>query len=217
MKSRNLLLCSLFAAFGSSCSPLKSSPNDEKHQLELTLHAVQTNLDDVKHDNNCFQTELQILDGRIKYYENALTTLKQNELEKQQKKLDALSEQILNLEQRFASLEKKQQTNTKGIYDLSTHANETTAALSQFKDRINEMEQEILSQNTRYDELMKLKASMDQMGKSKANYKIYKVKPGDSLKKIAKAHKTAIDKIKKFNDLDHDLIVVGQELKIPTE
>jgi LysM repeat protein len=179
---------------------------------------VQTNLDDLRHDINCFQTELQILDGRIKYYENTLASLKQHDLERQQTKIDLLSQQIGALEKKWASLEKIQQGDTKDLQELSSHANETTAALSQFKGRIGELEQEIFSQNRRFDEVAKLKGNIETLAKGfhTESFKIYKVKPGDSLEKIARAHKTAVEKIKKLNDLGQDLIVVGQELKIPT-
>jgi hypothetical protein len=83
IKRAFLLASGLIAA----CSPLKTSPNDEKHQLELTLHEVQTNLDDLRHDINCFQTEMQILDGRIRYYENTLSALKNQDLQSTQEKL----------------------------------------------------------------------------------------------------------------------------------
>jgi len=201
-----------------SCSPLKSSPNDQKHQLELTLHEVQTNLDDLRHNINCFQTELQILDGRIKYYENTLGSLKQHDLEKQQAKIELLSHQVQNLEKKWTAFDKVQQGETQEVQTLSSHANETTAALAQFKDRIEELEQEILAQNRRFGELGKLKGHFESLSKTySAQFKIYKVKPGDSLEKIARVNKTAVEKIKKLNDLDQDLIVVGQELKIPTD
>lgn len=201
-----------------SCSPLKSSPNDEKHQLELTLHEVQTNLDDLRHDINCFQTELQILDGRIKYYENTLTSLKRHDLEKQQSKIDQLSLQVQNAEKKWLSLEKNQQGNSRDLQELSSHANETSAALAQFKDRIGELEQEILSQNRRFEEVAKLKSHIETLaGGVQTELKNYRVKPGDSLKKIALLHNTSVEKIKKFNDLNQDLIIVGQDLKIPTE
>ena len=70
-----------------SCSPLKSSPHDQRHQMELTIHEVQTNLDDLRHDIHCFKTELQILDGRIRHSEHAIAALKQHDIEKQQAKL----------------------------------------------------------------------------------------------------------------------------------
>ncbi len=184
--------------------------------MELTLHEVQTNLDDLKHDTNCFQTELQILDGRIKYYENTLTSLKQHDLEKQQAKIDQLSQQVQNLEKKWSSLEKMHQQEAQELRDLTSHANETTAALAQFKDRIGELEQEILSQNRRFDELAKLKGSIEHLARGfSGDFKPYKVKPGDSLEKIARIHKISVDQIKKLNGLDQDLIVIDQELKIP--
>lgn len=216
MKNRALLFGGALLALLPSCSPLKSSPNDEKHQMELTLHEVRTSLDDLRHDINCFQTELQILDGRIKYHENTLSSLKQNDLEKQQNKIDQLSVLVQGLEKKWSSFEKVQKEDSKDLKDLSSHANETTAALSQFKDRIGELEQEIFSQTHKFDELAKLKIHIETLAKGlSGDFKIYKVKPGDSLEKIARIHRTAVDKIKKLNHLEHDLIVAGQELKIP--
>lgn len=208
-----LLLCA-------ACSPIKTSPHDEKHQLELTLHEVQTNLDDLRHDINCFQTELQILDGRIKYNENALANLKSQDLEKQQARLEQLNTQIQSFERRWTAHEKTRDQASQEIHQLSSHAHETTAALSQCKTRIEELEDQLVAGQRRFEELGKLKGNIETLAKSlrvSDPFKIYKVRPGDSLEKIAKAHKTTVEKIKQFNRLEQDLIVVGQELKIPSE
>jgi chromosome segregation ATPase len=175
-------------------------------------------LDDLRHDINCFQTELQILDGRIKYYENTLSSLKQHDLEKQQAKIEQLTGQIQSLEKKWLTLEKNQTGEIAELETLSSHANETTAALAQFKNRINELEGEIHLQNRRFDEVAKLKGHIEYLAKGfQGEFKLYRVKPGDSLEKIARTHKTAVEKIKKLNSLDQDLIVAGQELKIPIE
>ena len=209
-------LFSFLSLLAASCSPLKSSPNDEKHQLELTLHEVQTNLDDLRHDINCFQTELQILDGRIKYYENTLSSLKHHDLEKQQAKIDQLIAQLQVLEKKWLSLENGQKEDLEQIQTLSAHANETTAALSQFRNRIGELEKDIFSQNRKFDEVAKLKGHIETLAESfQNNYKIYKVKAGDSLEKIARINQTSVEKIKELNELNQDLIVIGQELKVP--
>jgi len=204
-----------------ACSPLKSSPNDEKHQLELTLHELQTNFDDVRHDLNCFQTEMQILDGRIKYYENALSNLKQQDLEKQQSKIDLLSQQIAAFEKKIAALEHTNDTGSQDLQQLTSHANETSAALAQFKNRIAELEQEIQSQNRRFEQIAKLKGHFEgltkQLSSAASDKKTYKVRPGDTLEKIARFHQTTTERIKKANDLKEDLIVVGQELIIPND
>ncbi len=43
------------------------------------------------------------------------------------------------------------------------------------------------------------------------------VKKGDSLEKIAKAHRTSVDEIIKLNRLSNTFLKIGQVLKIPTE
>lgn len=212
---KRLLWACLFLA---SCSPLKTSPNDERYQLELTLREMQTNLDDVKHDINCFQTELQILDGRIKYSENTLASLKQHDLEKQQAKIDQLMAQMQALEKKWLGFEKNQKHDSGELSNLSSFASETSASLTQFKARIGELEQEIHSQNRKFDELAKLRGHIENLAKGvSGDFKLYRVKSGDSLEKIARAHKTTVEKIKKYNLLEQDLIVVGQELKIPID
>lgn len=202
------------------CSPLKSSPNDQRHQMELTLHEVQTNLDDLRHDIHCFKTELQILDGKIKHSEHAIASLKQQDLEKQQLKLDQLSTHLQSLEKRWGLTEKSRESDVQELRQLSSYAKETSMALSQFKERIEELERELVNEQRRLEELGKLKGNIEHLAKSirgTEKYKIYKVRQGDSLEKIAKSHKTTVEKIKKINELEQDLIVVDQELKIPFE
>jgi predicted nucleic acid-binding Zn-ribbon protein len=180
----------------SACSPLKTSEHDEKHQLELTLHELKITVDDVRHQTNCFQTELQILEGRIKHNENALAALKAQDFEKQQSRLEQLSAQLQALEKKWSTLEK-----TEEMGALTSHAKETTTALVQFKQRIEELEREQAGSQRRLETLV--------------SSKVYKVRSGDTLKKIADHHGTTIDKLKKTNDLQQDKIVAGQELKLP--
>ena len=47
------------------------------------------------------------------------------------------------------------------------------------------------------------------------NYKIYIVKKGDSLWKIANSNNTTVDALKKLNNLATNLLQIGQSLKIP--
>lgn len=217
MKSKSKACLTAACAMIAACSPLKSSPREEKHQLELTLHGLQTNLDDQRRDLNCFQTELQILDGRIKYYENALANLKQEDLETHQSKLEQIQERMQSLEKKLASYEHFQASEIKDLRQLLSHANETTAVLSQYKERIVELEQEIRQQNKRFEEISKLKTQFDNIAKrlGHTSVKVHKVRPGDSLEKIAKLYKTSVDRIKRENNLEQDMIVVGQELQIP--
>ena len=107
MKKTKILSIAFLAIYLSSCSPMKSSPKEEKHQLELTLHEVQTNLDDLRHDLNCFHTEMQIVDGKIKHQEDATQNLKQQHLEKLQFKIESLSKQLNEIENKITFFETK--------------------------------------------------------------------------------------------------------------
>jgi chromosome segregation ATPase len=189
-----------------ACSPLRSSASEEKHQLELTLHELQTALDDQRHDQNCFQTELQILDGRIKYNESALTAFKQKDLEKSQASIHQLEQKLVLLEKRLATFERSQHQGNQDVQQLTLYANETTVTLSQFKERILELEQTLKSQGHLFEEML---------AKQSSGVKVHIVRLGDTLEKIARLHKTTVERIKIKNRFNQDLIVVGQELHIP--
>lgn len=197
------------------CSPLKSSPHEPKHQMELTLHEVQTNLDDVRHDLNSYQTEQQILESRINSQENALLEMKRQYLEKQLAKLENLLGQITALEEKINNLERAHQGTSNDMQNLVHHANETSAALTQYREKINEIEKSIHGQNQKFHEVAKLKSLIENLSNSSEDIATYRVKPGDSLEKIAKLHHTHVEAIKRLNHLKEDLIVIGQELKIP--
>jgi LysM repeat protein len=47
------------------------------------------------------------------------------------------------------------------------------------------------------------------------NPHIYKVQPGDSLERIARAKKVSVQSLRDANQLNNDRIIVGQKLKIP--
>jgi LysM repeat protein len=125
---KRLLLGLLLA----SCTPLKTAPNDVGHQMELTLHEVRTHLDDLRHDMNCFQTELQILEGRLKNQEQIAKPSDSGKLEQ--------------LERRLALLEKEGRGN---LADLAEHSNELTLALKQCKERIEELEGRLFQMGTK--------------------------------------------------------------------
>ncbi|NGX29368.1 MAG: Chromosome partition protein Smc [Candidatus Anoxychlamydiales bacterium] len=219
MKKTKILSIAFLAIYLSACSPMKSSPKEEKHQLELTLHELQTNLDDLRHDINCFHTEMQIVDGKVKHQEDATQNLKQQHLEKLQLKIENLTKLFSEMENKITLFETKSHSLNSNFSNLSNHANETTLALTQHKDKINELEKIILKQNARLEDIAKVKTTLEDIVKTiksnSSNYLIYKVKAKDSLEKIAKINNVTVDSIKHLNALENDLIVVGQKLKIP--
>jgi LysM repeat protein len=162
------------------------------------IREMQTRVDDLRHAFNCSQTELQILEGRIKAYEHALASFKQQDWEKWQEKLEQLHMQQHALEKKVTQFSRVYEQAEEERQKLMFHANETSCALTQFKNRIVELEKEL-----------------QMRGRTNADEKVHKVRPGDTLEKIARLHKTTVEHLKKLNRLDQDLIVVGQELIIP--
>ena len=92
-------------------------------------------------------------------------------------------------------------------------------SLLQYKQKIDELEKNITAQDARFEEIKKLKKILNAIASSlnidNSGALSYTVKAGDSLEKIAKSHKTSVEHLKKYNNLDQDLIVIGQRLKIP--
>lgn len=205
--------------FIGSCSPIKTSSKDEKLQLELTLHEVQTNLDDLRHDLNCFKTDFQIIEGKIGNQENQIEGVKQKQTTQTLAMIDSLSDKIKALEAKIADAEKNQTAEISDLEKLSFHAKETNTSLSQYKEKLVELETKVITQGKRFDEVKKLKETLDAIASSlkigNDGFYSYKVKAGDSLDKIAKSNKITVEQLKRINNLDQDLIVIGQELRIP--
>lgn len=199
------------------CSPITSNQHDEKYKWELTIHEVQTNLDDLRHDTHVMLSEMRILDGRIKAFEAEVERLKFHDMQQQLVKVDQLCNQFYALEKKYSSFEKKVNSGQEAVESLASFAKETSFALSQFKNKIQELEEEIVDQTRKLESISKLKSHIEALSKSLAidTSKVHKVKSGETLEKIAKMYKTDVAAVKQLNQLSNDLIVVDQELKIP--
>jgi len=200
-----------------SCSPLKSSPKDEKHQMELTIHEMQTGIDDLRHNYNCYETELQILESKIKNQENSISSFKSSFIESQKNKLEKALSDLSTIEKRIFILENKLNAFEKDFGQLKYHANESSSAFKKKKKKIVELEKQVLNQNKKFKDIIELKSTIKSLAQAFFNYKTYTVKRGDSLERIAKKFNINIQKLKKINQLEDDLIVIGQELKIPNQ
>jgi LysM repeat protein len=211
-----LLSLPLFLLSLSSCTSL-SSPKDERQKTEISLHKIRTEVEDLKHDLNTSDIELHILEGKLIDQEETIALLKEQLLTSQNGKLTDLEQTALNLQKKLASFEKKQEEVLADIRQLGSHANDTTTALSQYKDKICEMEKSILSQNKKFDEIGKIKKALETLSLdlSKQEMIQYTIKEGDSLQKIAKQFTVSVEELKKINHLKDDLIFSGQAILIP--
>lgn len=206
-----LLLLPLLTLIGCGSS---SSSRGEKHQMELSLHKVRTEVEDIKHDLNTYEIEHHVIEGKLIDQEQTIAALRQQIAELKSGKLDSFLQKLQTLEKSLQLVSKKQEKITADIRQLSSHANDTTTALSQYKDKIAQFEKAIQEQNSQLSQISQIKEGITRLAAAE-NAKIYTVKAGDSLEKIARAHHTSVDKIKQLNNMSSDLIVVDQQLYLP--
>jgi LysM repeat protein len=183
------------------------------------MEELRTELADVKHALSSAKVEMQILEEKVKNQDQSVTTLKSSSSQKGQLQSD-LSQQLSLLEKRLTQLEKMQEKVGIDLRTLSSNANQGNQVLNQYKEKISSLEQEIVFQSKRLDEVSKLKSTLSSLskamqGSSEGSSKSYQIKSGDSLEKIARRHNTTVDNLKKLNGLNHDKIVVGQEIQVP--
>jgi len=207
---KNIFLGFLIALTG--CASLSSSKS-ERHQMELNMHKVRTELEDLKHDLNTCEIEYHVLEGKLTDQEQMLASLRKQINELKVNNLDSFPQKLQVFEKSLQQFAKKQDKIISDIRQLSSHANDTTIALSQYKDKMAQFEKVIASQNQQVNEFVKLKENIAKL--TQLETKMYVVKSGDSLEKIAREHGTSVEELKKINHMSSDLIVVDQTLNLP--
>ena len=116
---------------------------------------------------------------------------------------------------KIVSLGKKQEKILSDIRQLSSHANDTTTALSQYKEKIAHFEKTIAAQKDQILDIVQLKEGLAKLTSNENTHHFYTVQTGDSLEKIAREKGTSVDTIKALKHLSSDLIVVGQVIRLP--
>jgi LysM repeat protein len=146
------------------------------------MDEIRIEVADLKHALHGAEVEIKLLEERFENQESYQSTW--------------VSDDVATLQKRLAALEKNIDKLSHDVRSLVTFASQTTAALSQYKDQMIEMNQRL--QPPRGMPLRK-----------------YIVLPGDSLAKIALKHSVTIDALKQVNRLASDKIIIGQQLTIP--
>jgi LysM repeat protein len=216
--TRLLAVFFLFQATG--CVP---PPAKKESQDSMVLREFRIEIEDLRHKLDGFVLEMQILedktDARVAVIEGIREELRESQLRGNEDLLRKFSD----IDSRMSISKDKQKGLVADIRQLLTHANETSSSLDQQRKKVNSLEADLGKRERRLEEkLSHLKTAVGSLinliednKSSHPTARIYKVKEGDSLDRIARAHKTSIEDLKQINHLDSDLIVIGQELKLP--
>lgn len=140
-----------------------------------------------------------------------------------EEELRAFEERLVNQETIMDSLRNMVQesgSQQKNQVNISISAQERQ--LKSLQDRIIELEKKTQAQAHQINLLQDaLKTFIDSFSTSStpsvelSSAKTYVVKNGDSLGKIARAHRTTTQTLRQMNNLSSDKIIIGQKLQVP--
>ncbi len=147
---------------GCAAAMLGSSKND-KHQTEMALHKARTDLEELRCDLNSTQSQLQILSNKLNSQELAFSNLKQETVSQQQSKLDQMDGILIQLEKQLKSVSKLQGETQDNLQGLTTQAADAQSALSQYKEKISEVEHKLAAQTKQLEDIAKLKHHIEEL------------------------------------------------------
>lgn len=183
-------------------------------------------LKDISHQVKNHEVEIRTVEESLKTQEQVLEDLRtqvQNELAQCKESARAHRSQadasFQAIDQAIKNLESVMRGLVSDVQTLKTQANQTANLVSQNQQKVATLETLIEAQNQHlrnFEQALRLlmegtvvKGSEPRRGGT------YQVKPGDSLEKIAKAHRVSVQALRELNQLQSDRIVPGQSLRIP--
>lgn len=211
-------------------NPLCAAKNRYSYEDNGTaLREMRDSIADVRHEVNNHEEEIRIVEEKIKNQETALDALHDQISSSMQTSRDLIKDTSSNLEERLNSLETSVKAITSDLKQFKTFANDLSSALNQNKQKISDLQKnaDLQAQNSAnlqhaLQSLLEAFGKDDLLVDTKSNVEpvsntTYKVKSGDSLEKIARAHQTTVKIIKELNknQIRNDKIIIGQTLKLP--
>lgn len=193
------VFCSI-SIFCISCTAPLAVSQQSKHDYNSSLQEIRYEVADLRHALNHAKVDIQLLDEQLK----------------EKEKIAKTSKAIPNTEidRRIAQVETSLSRLSEELRELSSHADQTSQCFTDYSAKITTLEKSLIEQQKLLVQIGDLKSSLLTL-KEEETCKTYKVKSGDSLEKIARAHKVSVKQLQEKNHLQQDRIFVGQELIIP--
>lgn len=165
---------------------------------DSTIDELRMEIADLKHALHGTDVEVKLLEERVEASESS-------------SKRATHSDESVDLKKKIATLEKTIDKMNAEIRTLTSHAQQTTASLTSYREQI-------LNIDYKLDEISKLRSTLSQLSQTSRlqTSSSYTVKAGDSLEKIARKHQVSVEALKRENNLSSDKIMVGEQLTIPS-
>lgn len=203
----------------SGAMPQRSQPVVPSNYVADSLYRLQENVDQLRHGQNNHESELKEMGEKFENFDSIIDSLRRqlNESNKIQKENFTASKS--DIETKLGNLELVIRSAVADLRQLKDHANETSSVMTQYQQRLSEIGNANELQAQQIEHLQNALKMLTEFLQGKENEvsatKIYSVKSGDSLEKIAAAHQTTIKALKELNGLTSDRIIINQKLKLP--
>src|SRR5262249_52891874 len=146
------------------------------------------------------ESEIRMYEEKLTNQEAIIDSLRQQVVELTQANKDLVKEISNNLEMKMGSLETTSKGLVADLKQFKTHANDSSTAMTQYTQKIQDLEKMLEEQNRNIENLQAaMRSLMDAMqvkngltDNSSNGAKTYKVKAGDTLEKIARHYQTSI-------------------------
>ena len=193
------------------------------HQQEdygVILNEIRDSISLLHHESDNHESEIRMLSEKINNQEATLLSLRQQLLDSNVSNKELVKGNNSSLDTKLQRLEAANKNLVSDLKEMRAHANETAIAYSQGKQRIEELEKIIQAQAKNMEHFQAAMHSLTDLlavkeGISSDGTKVYFVKTGDNLEKIAKAHQTTVKVLKEINKMTNDKIVIGQKVLLP--
>lgn len=211
----------------------RSSPSSSQmrpisvEDREALVRQFKIALKDLRHELSNHESEIRMFEEKLQNQETMIDQIRQQLANDLQTQKDYTRATSVNLEGKIENLDHSVKGLMTDLRQLKTQANDSVEVLTQYKQKFAEFGELIDVQNQHMANLetalrsimdvLQAKEAATQLAAAKATEtgKTYKVQSGDTLEKIARAHKVTVQILRDRNQLSSDRIVVGQTLKIP--
>jgi chromosome segregation ATPase len=196
-----------------SCSNLVVSQRSDKQQMEFSVQKLKNEIEDLKQEMKAYQIEVGILEGKIMNHDEDLGYLQAQDLPGKNGGRSLDSQTLV--EKKVLEIERTLDLLVRRFDRIEIESKEIAKSVGIYKQRFQDYEKFLQSQNDSIQELGKLKRNLKEIREDALETTPYRVRAGDSIDKIARQFGTTPEQLKKINQLHNDLILVGQEIRVP--